>query len=107
MEKLHHVAIVVPDIEKAVNWYTVNFDTKSAYVDDSWALLNFDNIRLALVLPDHHPPHIAVERDDADRYGALTPHRDGMESIYVSDPWGNTIEFMQTGESGESDGGAW
>ena len=51
MEKLHHVAIVVTDIKKALDWYRAEFDVEIAYVDDSWALLQFDNIALALVLP--------------------------------------------------------
>jgi catechol 2,3-dioxygenase-like lactoylglutathione lyase family enzyme len=69
MEKLHHVAITVPDIEKALDWYRAEFDVETTYADDSWALLQFENIALALVLPGQHPPHIAVERDKAELFG--------------------------------------
>jgi catechol 2,3-dioxygenase-like lactoylglutathione lyase family enzyme len=95
MEKLHHVAIVVTDIKKALDWYRAEFDVETAYVDDSWALLQFDNIALALVLPGQHPPHIAVERDNPELYGPVTPHRDRTESVCVQDPWGDAIEIMK------------
>ena len=95
MEKLHHVAITVPDIEKALDWYRAEFDVETAYADDSWALLQFENIALALVLPGQHPPHIAVERDKAELFGTLTSHRDRTASVYIQDPWGNAIKIMK------------
>ena len=97
MDRLHHIAIAVPNIEKALDWYRERLDVETAYVDESWALLRFENIALALVLPDQHPPHIAIERPDADAYGPLTPHRDGTASVYIEDPWGNSVEFLKTG----------
>ena len=95
MEKLHHIALPVIDIDRAVAWYQKNFDIETVYADESWALMAFENVALALVLPDHHPTHIAVERDDAESFGALTSHRDGSKSIYVDDPWGNAIEIVK------------
>ena len=95
MEKLEHVAIAVENIERAVDWYRDRFDVETAYADDSWALLKFDNINLALVLPDQHPSHIAVERTNAETYGPLIPHRDGTASVYIRDPWDNAIEIMK------------
>ncbi|MEM9683614.1 MAG: VOC family protein, partial [Pseudomonadota bacterium] len=86
----------VPDIEKALDWYRERLDVETAYVDESWALLRFENISLALVLPDQHPPHIAIERPDAEAYGPLTPHRDGTASVYIEDPWGNSVELLKT-----------
>ena len=95
MDKLHHVAIAVPDIGQALDWYCEQFDVETLYQDDSWALLKFENIALALVLPDQHPPHVAVERENAEAYGTLTPHRDGTASVYIRDPWGNAVEIMK------------
>jgi len=95
MERLHHVAVAVTDIDKALEWYQAEFNVETAYRDESWALLQFDNIALALVLPEQHPPHIAVERDKAESYGPLTPHRDGTASVYIQDPWGNAIEIIK------------
>ena len=98
MDRLHHVAIGVPDIDKAIDWYRDQFDTEIVYVDESWALLKFDNIALALVLPEQHPPHVAVECENAEIYGTLTPHRDGTASVYIRDPWGNAVEIMKINE---------
>lgn len=94
--RLHHVAIVVEDIAQAVRWYCGRFDAEAVYEDASWAMLRFDNIDLALVLPGKHPPHLALERADAAAFGALTRHRDGTASVYVPDPFGNIIEVMQS-----------
>ena len=95
MEKVQHIAIVVPDIGQALSWYQSEFDVVLKYADQSWALLQFDNVSLALVLPGEHPPHIAVERENAESYGTLKSHRDGTSSAYIKDPWGNTIEIMK------------
>ena len=95
MEKLHHIALPVNDIDEAVAWYRKNFDVEPVHTDESWALLTFENVALALVLPDQHPAHIAVERVDAEQFGLLAPHRDGTRSTYVQDPWGNSIEYVE------------
>ena len=60
--KIDHIAIVVTNINHAVRWYTDNRDCKVNYQDNSWAELQFDNIKLALVLPNEHPPHIGFRR---------------------------------------------
>ena len=91
MEKIDHIAIVVTNINHAVDWYTKNRDCKVNYQDDSWAELQFDNIKLALVLPQDHPPHIAFEDDSIEG----TKHRDGSESIYEHDTFGNIIEKIK------------
>ena len=95
MDTLHHVAFQVDDIDEAIAWYCAQFDVVPAYQDDTWALLEFANIRLALVKPDQHPPHIAVARGDAEAFGPLTVHRDGTASTYVRDPAGNIVEVLQ------------
>lgn len=95
LEKIHHIALTVGDINEALEWYCENFACKPLYRDETWALLAFDNISLALVLADQHPPHFAVIRENAESHGSLTPHRDGTASVYVRDPWNNAIEFMK------------
>ena len=93
--KLHHVAICVPDIRLAVDWYAKKLNASVAYKDETWALLDIENTSIALVLPSQHPPHVAFESPDAEIYGNLTPHRDGTASVYVQDPFGNTVEFLK------------
>lgn len=95
MERLHHIALPVTDIGKAVDWYEKNFIIRKVYADESWALLAFDNVALALVLQGQHPAHIAVERENAEGHGTLMQHHDGTASVYVNDPWGNAVEYLK------------
>ena len=92
MEKIDHIALVVSNVSKAVRWYESNRDCKIKYQDDTWALLEFDNIDLALVSASEHPPHIAFV-DESIQNG--TKHRDGSESIYDHDGFGNIIEKIK------------
>ena len=95
MEKIHHIAIMVNDIKEAIKWYTSHTKCKIVYEDDTWAMLKYANISLAFVLPDMHPPHIAFEKDNADKYGNLKKHRDGTASVYVKDPSNNFVEMLK------------
>src|SRR5262245_21264688 len=94
LDRIGHVAISVADLDGAVAWYTSKFLCTIAYKDATWALLNFDNLKPALVIPEQHPPHIAFARPDAAAFGTLTTHRDGTRSTYVTDPAGNSGELM-------------
>ena len=91
---LHHVAISVNDVAAAVKWYAETFRCRVAYQDATWAMLEFENVRLALVIPEQHPPHVGFVHPHAERFGALKAHRDGTKSIYVADPAGNPVEIM-------------
>ena len=94
LDALHHVAISVPDIPAAVEWYTRTFRCRVTYQDATWAMLDFANVRVALVIPSEHPPHIAFTSAEAEKFGPLKPHRDGTRSVYVRDPFGNAIEVL-------------
>lgn len=94
-DALHHVAVAVDDVQVAVAWYTSTFNCSVEYQDASWALLAFDNVKLALVLPNQHPPHICISRPDADSFGNLKLHRDGTRSVYIKDPNGNAVEVIE------------
>ena len=97
--KLHHIALCVPNITLAVKWYVETLKASIAFQDDTWALLDIDNTSIALVLPSQHPPHLAFESPEAEKYGDLTTHRDGTASVYIQDPFGNTIEFLKLAAS--------
>ncbi len=94
---MHHVAIAVDDVEQAVRWYQERFRCKITYQDATWALLQFSNMQLALVIPSQHPPHIAFEHPHAERFGPLHTHRDGTRSTYIADSAGNPVEVMAKG----------
>ena len=94
LDAMHHIAISVSDIAESVRWYTETFKCAVAYQDATWALLQFSNLQLALVIPSQHPPHIAFVRDDAAAFGPLKAHRDGTRSTYIADASGNSVEIM-------------
>lgn len=95
LDTIHHMAISVPDVAKAVEWYTSRFHCGVEYIDDTWALLVFANAKLALVLPQEHPGHVAISRPDANKFGELVTHRDGIKSVYITDIFGNAIEVLE------------
>lgn len=95
LDKIHHLAITVNNITDGVKYYTENFQTEILHQDETWGFLQFGNIKLALVLPGNHPPHIAFLKDDAEKYGPLKLHRDGTSSIYLKDPFDNYIEYLK------------
>ncbi len=92
---IHHVAVVVKEISSAVAWYLENTECEVEYQDDSWAMLQFENIALALVLPKTHPPHIAFLVDRADDFGHASGHRDHTRSVYGKDDSGNSVEYIE------------
>lgn len=94
LDRLHHVAVSVGNIAEAVEWYTATFRCEVTYQDATWAMLRFGNVGLALVIPEQHPPHLGFVTPTAHQYGPLKRHRDGTESVYISDPAGNAVELL-------------
>ena len=105
LDSLHHVAVVVEDIDAAVRWYRDTFRCDLAYADSTWAMLKFANCQLALIAPNQHPPHLGflTPAAEAERFGTLKPHRDGTRSIYVADPSGNPVELLVDEREGEGE----
>ena len=95
MDKIHHIAIQVKNISESVEWYKKKFKVEVSYQDETWAMIDFDNTSLALVLAEQHPYHFAIESDEAESYGTLTKHRDGTASVYIKDMDGNNIEMIE------------
>ena len=94
-EIIDHLSLCTDDIAKSVIWYTDNFSCDTLYQDESWAMLEFENIKLALVLPNQHPFHFAILKDDVESYGDPVTHRDGSVSVYIKDRSGNNIEILR------------
>ena len=94
-DTIDHIAICTDNIEKSVNWYTENFSCDILYQDESRAMIEFDNVKLALVLPDQHPFHFAILKDNVEDYGEPVKHRDGSVSVYIKDRTGNNIEILR------------
>jgi catechol 2,3-dioxygenase-like lactoylglutathione lyase family enzyme len=94
LDAVHHVAIVVENIAEAVEWYRKTFRCDVTYQDETWAMLKFANLGMALVVPEQHPAHVGFVTPRAAEFGRLKRHRDGTESVYITDPSGNAVELL-------------
>ena len=54
MDRIDHIAVQTESINDSVKWYKKMFSCEVEYEDDSWALLKFENTKLALVVPNQH-----------------------------------------------------
>ncbi len=99
-----HIAQQVPDIGEAVAWYREHLpDTRVLYQDATWALIEAGGVRLAFVVKEQHPGHIAWRVSDAElerlaaKHGkTIQPHRDRTRSFYLEAPGGQWIEVIST-----------
>ena len=41
------------------------------------------------------PAAPGFDSSEAAKYGELTSHRDGTESVFIRNPFGNTVEFIK------------
>ncbi len=98
-----HVAIQVQTtsmMKNNVKWYVDQHAAKVLYQDDTWSLIEMGGVKIAFVLPNQHPSHIAFEIDDMSKHvfeckgHEFKKHRDGSESCYIKDLCGNHLEFL-------------
>jgi hypothetical protein len=54
-----------------------------------------ENMSTVLVLRSKHLPNVVFKSLEAEKYGDLTTHRGGSESVCVQDPFRNTVEFLE------------
>lgn len=97
-----HVAQQVPDIAEAVEWQLRTVPGSTVlHQDPTWALVESGGARLAFVLADQHPPHLAFRVSDeelerlATANGAtIATHRDASRSIYLEGPGSLATEII-------------
>lgn len=97
-----HVAQQVPDIAAAVAWQLRAIPgSRVLHEDPTWALVESAGVKLAFVLPDQHPPHVAYRVGDAElerlaaQHGRpIALHRDATRSIYLTGPGGLQTELI-------------
>ena len=96
-----HVAIPSNDIAASVEWYRKRFGAEVLYQDKTWAFMNLGGVKFALVSPQQHPPHVAVNVNEQELEKAageagipIDSHRDGTKGIYIHDPFGNAVELI-------------
>tara|TARA_Y100000816_G_C26055388_1_gene553760 strand:- start:201 stop:515 length:315 start_codon:yes stop_codon:yes gene_type:complete len=96
--KFDHIAVKSTNISKSVDWYCKNLKCCVEYVDESWAMLNCEGTKIALVQEGSHPPHIAFQVESSLKFpckqSEVRVHRDKSSYYYGSDPDGNIIEWV-------------
>ena len=98
LDRVHHVAVNVADLKKTVQWYQTSFLCSLIYEDEKQAVLQFENIRLVLLLPSHEPTHVAFYRKDAKVFGELRKQLDGGLQTVIADPTGNMVKLVCSNE---------
>ena len=98
-----HIAILSTNIVGDVTFYLELFsDSVILYQDETWALLQIGDVKLALVSPGEHPAHISyrvgsrseLEELSSQFSASIKLHRDFSESFYIFDPSGNATEII-------------
>ncbi len=102
--RFDHAAQVVPDIAETISWYEQNLSgagVRVLYSDTTWGLIEVGGVRLAFVVRDQHPNHLAwsVSSEELERLATqhskeIKPHRDGTRSFYLDAPGGNPVEII-------------
>jgi len=95
IKAIDHIAIQSDEPIALAKWYESEFGAEVLYLDDTWAFLQFQNIKLAIVHPKQHPAHIAFEVDSFSEDDRVKSHRDGSRSAYKKDPSGNIYELIK------------
>jgi catechol 2,3-dioxygenase-like lactoylglutathione lyase family enzyme len=97
-----HVALQVPDVAAALRWWQGTVPgAEVLYADETWGLLEAGGARIALVVAEQHPDHLAykVSSEELERLAAehgleLAPHRDGSRSFYLDAPGDHRLEII-------------
>jgi catechol 2,3-dioxygenase-like lactoylglutathione lyase family enzyme len=97
-----HVAQQVPDIAAAIDWWQRTVPgTEVLHQDETWGLIEAGGAKLAFVMGDQHPGHVAwrveaaeLERLAAEHGAEIAPHRDGTRSFYLEAPGGQSVEII-------------
>ncbi len=104
--KFDHIAVNSTNIQRSVEWYCKSLGCVVEYADETWAMINCDGTKLALVLEGSHPPHIAFKVKDRKTLLEYKNHLENnginvlgvvdhsiFHSIYFFDPNGHRLEL--------------
>jgi catechol 2,3-dioxygenase-like lactoylglutathione lyase family enzyme len=97
-----HMAMRVPDVAAALDWWSETVPGASVlYADATWGLIEAGGAKVAFVVAEEHPDHLAykVSGDELDRlaseHGAqIATHRDGSRSFYLDAPGDHRVEVI-------------
>ena len=98
MFSVDHIAIRVPDLDLAQDWYEENLGAKLQFKDQYYRRMLLNNTSLALIDENRYPDnHIGVLVEDFEQLpnvGTRIQHRDGTVGVYTKDPFGNVVEYI-------------
>jgi catechol 2,3-dioxygenase-like lactoylglutathione lyase family enzyme len=97
-----HVALRVPDVAAALEWWRRTVPgAQVLYADESWGLLEAGGAKIAFVVAEQHPDHLAfkvssaaLDRLAAEHGVAISSHRDGSRSFYLDAPGDQHVEVI-------------
>ena len=97
-----HVAMRVPDVAGALDWWQQTVPgAQVLYADETWGLLEAAGAKIAFVAAEQHPDHMAfkvsveeLERLAATHDAAIATHRDDSRSFYLDAPGGHRVEVI-------------
>jgi len=97
-----HVALHVADIAAAIAWWQAAVPGATVlYCDETWGLIEAAGVKLAFVMADAHPVHVAFKLPAAEleplaraHDAVIAEHRDGTRSFYLDAPGGQAVEFI-------------
>lgn len=97
-----HVAQRVSDIGSALEWWQRMVPGAVVlYQDDTWGLLEAGGAKLAFVVAEQHPDHLAFKvsveelaRLAREHDASIAVHRDGSRSFYTDAPDGHRVEIV-------------
>ena len=101
----------VPDIADALAWWQRTVPgARVLYADDTWGLLEAGGAKLAFVLAEQHPQHLAfavsaaaLERLAGEHDAEIALHRDGSRSFYLEAPGDARLEVIAYPDAVEED----
>lgn len=97
-----HVALRVPDVAAALDWWCESVPgTEVLYADETWGLIEAGGAKVAFVVAEQHPDHLAykVSNEELDRLAsshdvAIATHRDASRSFYLEAPGEHRVEII-------------
>ena len=92
LTNINHVCISVAHLQRALEYYQQNFNCNVEHHDEFQVVLQFENIKLVLVLISEEPAHIAYTADSIED-GKV--NYDGSHSTYTHDGFGNIVEHIK------------
>ena len=106
MTIIDHIAIRVPDVISAADWYLENVGGTLTHVDEYYRRIAINNTNIALIdesrYPDNHIGILIENIEDLPEKGYRKEHRDGTIGVYVEDPYGNMVEYIWYSEEAKA-----